>query len=47
MDKAVLSKFLVERIPKGWINRLFPQGWTIERNNRQETPQGGAQAVLP
>ena len=32
MSKAVLSRFLVDRIHKGWIDRLFPQGWEKERD---------------
>ena len=31
MPKAVLSRFLVERIHKDWIDRLYPQGWMVER----------------
>lgn len=30
MDKAILSKFLIDRIHKDWIDRLFPQGWMLE-----------------
>ena len=32
MAKAVLSKFLIDRIHKDWIDRLFPQGWEEERD---------------
>ena len=28
--KAVLNRFLVERIHKDWIDRLYPQGWEEE-----------------
>ena len=44
MDKAILSKFLVDRIHKDWIDRLFPQGWMIERDDgmkRGRRGQGG------
>ncbi len=30
--KARLSKFLVDRIPKGWVDRLYPQGWEMEND---------------
>ena len=30
--KARLSKFLVERIHRGWIDRLYPQGWEMEKD---------------
>ena len=32
MRQARLSKFLIERIPKGWIDRLYPQGWEEEKD---------------
>ena len=28
--KAMLSRFLIERIPADWIDRLYPQGWEEE-----------------
>lgn len=31
MPKAILSKFLVDRIHKTWIDRLYPQGWTVKK----------------
>jgi len=31
MVKAELSKFLVDRIHPDWIDRLYPQGWTVEK----------------
>lgn len=31
MSKAVLSKFLVDRIHRDWIDRLYSQGWEIEQ----------------
>lgn len=30
--KARLSKFLIERIHRDWIDRLFPQGWEMEND---------------
>jgi len=43
--KAVLSRFLVDRIHRDWIDRLFPQGWKIEKKDR-----GGGEgdtAIIP
>ena len=30
MNKAVLNKFLIDRVHKDWIDRLFPGGWKDE-----------------
>ncbi len=29
--KVVLSKFLVDRIHKDWIDKLYPQDWMLEK----------------
>ena len=34
MPKARLSRFLIDRIPEGWMNRLFPQGYEIGREDK-------------
>ena len=31
MDKAKVDKFLIERIPEGWVDKLFPQGVVVTR----------------
>ena len=30
MPKAILSKFLVDRIHTDWVDRLYPQGYKVE-----------------
>lgn len=35
-NKARLSRFLLDRIPKDWLDKLFPQGWEEEIK-----PKGG------
>ena len=46
MNKAVLSRFIVDRIHPDWIDRLFPQGWMVEDNNVARGG-GGGQASFP
>lgn len=31
-DKVRLSRFLLDRIPTGWVDRLWSQGWTAEKD---------------
>ena len=31
MGKVRLDKFLMDRIPEGWIDRLFPEGYEVEK----------------
>ena len=43
MHKVVLSRFLADRIHKDWIDRLYPQGWTVAKpktSGRGGTPNG-------
>ena len=47
MNKTVLSRFLVDRIHKDWIDRLFPQGWMIEKDVEVKRGGEGARPVLP
>lgn len=30
MDKAILSRFIIDRIHPDWLDRLYPQGWKVE-----------------
>ena len=32
MYKATLNKFLIDRIHKDWIDRLYPEEWIAEDN---------------
>jgi len=31
MTKAILNRFLIERIHKDWIYRLYPSGYKVEK----------------
>ena len=39
--KIKLSKFLIDRIHKDWIDRLFPERWTVDVGQCRKKKGGG------